>query len=72
MREECTPPLDALESFAEALEEFAATLSARDRVALNIVLLTGMDPIERARLLAPPGALGAYEQAVLEELSRAE
>jgi hypothetical protein len=73
---EASPPADrpehdaetALSGFADHLDEYAGTLSAREQQVLVLVLLRAMDPLDRVRWTSDPAILDEGQQALLREL----
>lgn len=55
-------------SFAEHLEQFAGTLSDRERNILSRLLTSVLDPWERMRLLDPADILSTSEAEILRAL----
>jgi hypothetical protein len=58
----------AVTEFASRLATFAAELPARERAALNTILMRAMDPIERMRWRDAADLLSPGEEAVLNRL----
>ena len=65
-------PDETIEAFAERLEGFAATLTARDRRLLEVVIARAAPPHVRMGWRNPEDVLDADERATLERLERAE
>ena len=63
------PPKEQdIAAFAARLDAYAATLSARERDALMIILARAMDPVERMRWRHAATLLDPSEEAALRAL----
>lgn len=58
----------AIESFSRRLARFAEGLSERERKILGIVLLRGIDPLDKAAIFDAPALLTKEEEALMLKL----